>query len=318
MSHVLVAMYHYVRDAAGSAFPSLHALGVQDFERQLDCLEAAGEPLSCDQLVDDLAARRAPDHARVLLTFDDGFVDHGETVFPRLRARGWRGVFFLAGATLGRRPRVLNVHKTHFLMARMGADAFAAAVQMKHATKALRQGAAGERLSRTVDVYRYDGAVATADVKHLLNYELPIETADRILDELFAEHIGDETGFARSLYLSTDAIREMAAGGMTFGYHSARHRVLSRLGVDQQRRELAEGVALIRDLTGQARVPFCFPYGHSHTFTADTTALVEAAGYACAFTTERRLARPDRDDRFRVPRFDTRDLPPFTPDLPDA
>jgi peptidoglycan/xylan/chitin deacetylase (PgdA/CDA1 family) len=305
-------MYHYVRDTAATAFPALHALSVADFDRQLDALSATGEPISCDHLVRHFAERRGMTRPSILLTFDDGFVDHYETVFARLAARQWPGVFFLAGETLGDRPRVLNVHKIHFLIARLGTEAFAAAVRAW-----LTRLPEASRVMRSADVYRYDGA-DHASVKHLLNYELPFDTVDHLLGDLFAEHLGDESAFARTLYLSEPMIREMAAGGMTFGYHTARHRVLSRLDRNGQTCELAGGVALIRGLTGQTHVPFCYPYGHAHTLTAETEQLLDALGYACAFTTERRLARPDRDRRFAVPRYDTRDLPPFAPNVPDA
>ncbi|MGE3274298.1 MAG: polysaccharide deacetylase family protein [Vicinamibacterales bacterium] len=315
MSGCLVAMYHYVRDSAATAFPGVNALAVADFDRQLDALAAAGAPVTCEGLVTRLDAGRPFERPSLLLTFDDGFVDHYTAVFPRLADRGWSGVFFLAGDTLGDRPRVLNVHKTHFLVSRLGAAAFAAAV--REAAARVPAGA-GAGLRPTPAVYRYDAAAGDRDVKHLLNYELPFETADRVLDELFTTHIGDETEFARALYLSGPMIREMAAAGMTFGYHTARHRVLSRLDVAGQRTELAGGVARIRALTGQALVPFCYPYGHPHTYTAETVAVLADLGYACAFTTVRRLARPESDGRFEVPRYDTRDLPPFTSDMPHA
>ena len=60
-----------------------------------------------------------------LLTFDDGFIDHYEYVFPVLRSRGLGGIFFLVGSTLGDRPMLANVHKTHFLLSRLGAERFA-------------------------------------------------------------------------------------------------------------------------------------------------------------------------------------------------
>ena len=36
----LVAMYHYVRDKERTPFPSLRALGIKDFEAQLDWIGA--------------------------------------------------------------------------------------------------------------------------------------------------------------------------------------------------------------------------------------------------------------------------------------
>ncbi len=304
----LVVMYHYVRDAAGSRFPGLKALAPADFEAQLDWLARDWHPVTFPQFE---AAMRgdAPLPARAaLLTFDDGFVDHYETVFPSLRARGWSGVFFLAGATLDDEPRLLNVHKTQFLLAVLGAGRFSSAVDA--AIETAMPEAGNRRLAHRAEVYRYDASPDLA-AKHLLNYELPFAVSDHVLSDLFAAHLGDETAFARGLYVAPEMVREMAAGGMTFGFHTERHPVLSRLDGVVQRAELHGGAARVRALTGQESVPFCYPYGHPHTYDVHTLAALDEGGYAAAFNTVRRLARPAADPRFEIPRFDTRDLPPF-------
>jgi peptidoglycan/xylan/chitin deacetylase (PgdA/CDA1 family) len=105
----------------------------------------------------------------------------------------------------------------------------------------------------------------------------------------------------------------MAEGGMTFGFHTERHPILSRLDAHRQRDEVARGVTLLKTLTGQDSVPFCYPYGHPETYNAETVAALAESGYGTAFTTTRRLARPAVDSRFEFPRWDTRDLPPFVP-----
>lgn len=308
----LVAFYHYVRDAAATPFPGLKALALADFHAQLDWLGRTRTVIGYDAFSAARDAGRTPE-ATALLTFDDGFTDHYDAVFPALRERGWSGVFFLAGQTLADPPRVLNVHKTHFLFEAMGATAFGEAV----ARAAAERPAAAEALAWQSGVYRYDGR-ANLEAKHLLNYELPFADADRILDDLFAAQLGDEAAFARRLYLSREQIADMAAAGMTFGFHTERHRVLARLGEAGQRDELAGGVALVRRLTGQDRVPFCYPYGHPHTYNADTLAILADAGYDSAFNTVRRHADLRRDPRYEIPRFDTRDLPPFTKDVSHA
>jgi peptidoglycan/xylan/chitin deacetylase (PgdA/CDA1 family) len=300
----LVVMYHYVRNPEQTPFTELKALRLGEFEAQLQWLARDWAPATYDTF--EAGARGALPSRAALLTFDDGFVDHYEAVFPALRARGWSGVFFVAGAALDDPPRLLNVHKTQFLLATLGAAAFAREVE-----GAVASTAGGNALGHRAEVYRYDQTPDLA-AKHLLNYELPFGEADRVLSALFARHIGDETAFARGLYLSRDQIREMAAGGMTFGFHTESHRVLSRLERDAQRAELARGVSLLRAVTGQRSVPFCYPYGHPHTYTSDTVSLLGELGYGMAFNTTRRLARPASDPRFEIPRFDTRDLPPFT------
>jgi peptidoglycan/xylan/chitin deacetylase (PgdA/CDA1 family) len=88
--------------------------------------------------------------------------------------------------------------------------------------------------------------------------------------------------------------------------------MLSRLTTSEQEIELRDGVSWIRGLTGQARVPFCFPWGGPKTYTTDTISLLERLGYSVAFNTVRRPIALDRDGRFELPRVDTRDLPPYT------
>lgn len=303
----LVVTYHYVRDVETTPYPATRALGLRDFGRQLDWLARDRHPITFELFE---AAMRGgtelPDRA-ALLTFDDGFVDHAETVTPALAARGWSGVFFVAGATLDDPPCLLNVHKTQFLLAALGASRFAAEVEGALAGSV----AAGGGFRHRREVYRYDESPDVA-AKHRLNYEMPPEAATLVLSGLFAAHIGDEQAFARELYVTPEQVRAMAQAGMTFGFHTERHPVLSRLPADAQRDEVAGGVARIRALTGQRSVPFCYPYGHAHTYNADTVAVLDAAGYSLAFTTARRLVRPGEDHPFELPRIDTRDLPPFS------
>ncbi len=132
-----------------------------------------------------------------------------------------------------------------------------------------------------------------------------------MLDALFTAHLGDPAVFARQLYVDADAIRAMATGGMSFGYHTRTHRMLARIPVEEQRLELQGGVRWITSLTGQGSVSFCYPWGGPGTYTADTVRLLDEAGYSVAFNTERRAADVAVDGRFELPRYDTRDLPPY-------
>ena len=310
----LVAMYHYVRDSANTPYPRIRALPPALFEQQLDWLDAHFRLITLDDLEAALEGRRSLPPDAALLTFDDGFVDHYATAFPILKRRGLAGVFFLTEQPYGPDPRVLGVHKTHFLLATLGADAFGEAVLRAYAPSLA---AAGEPRTRVFGADRWEHADERA-IKNLLNYELPIADADRVLETLFAQHIGSEAAFARELYLSEAMVGEMARGGMAFGYHTRTHRMLSRLSADEQDRELRDGVAWIRDLTGQSRVSFCYPWGGPRTYAAETRRLLERAGYSLAFNTVRRRLVVGRDDRFELPRVDTRDLPPYTAGEPVA
>jgi peptidoglycan/xylan/chitin deacetylase (PgdA/CDA1 family) len=295
--------YHYVRDVRHTAFPAIKALAVDDFLRQVDTLKSSTSIIDHATLEASLDGQPLSGPS-ALLTFDDGFVEHYSTVCPALRERGLSGIFFIVGGALEAPPQLLAVHKTHFLLAKLGPQVFAAEVRERLGVEPTGLAADPQQNG----VYRYDGDLDSA-TKHLLNYELPFEEADGVLGALFRQHIGDPAEFASALYLSRGMIHEMAQAGMTFGFHTQNHRMLSRLTREQQHAELAHGVRLVRELTGQSSVPFCYPYGHGHTYNVDTTDILAQTGYSMAFTTVRRATDPRHDARFELPRFDTRDLP---------
>lgn len=301
----VVVMYHYVRDTEKTEYPAINALPVADFERQLDVLQQEREILTYPQFEQLFAEGRSPGRPTALLTFDDGFIEHYDTVTPILARRGLSGVFFLVGATLTDRPLLLNVHKIHFLLARLGAAAFEAELraQVSNLADSLNRG-------EWRGTYRYDRQADQA-IKRFLNYDLPFDIADGVLEDMFTRHIGSSWDFARSLYLSHAMIGEMTRAGMTMGAQTELHRVLSRLSREQQEEELNPGVETIRRVSGQTSVPFCYPYGHPHAYNADTVEVLEAAGYAVGFNTVRTPVVFGSPKRFELGRFDTKDLPPF-------
>jgi peptidoglycan/xylan/chitin deacetylase (PgdA/CDA1 family) len=311
----LVVMYHYVRDSASTAFPAIRALPPALFEQQLDWLERDYRVIGIDEFESALDGETSLPPNAALLTFDDGFVDHATTVLPILRRRGMSGVFFLTEESCSPSPRLLGVHKTHFLLARLGADAFGRALARECASAVTTAGNGGA--ARVFGADRWEHVDERA-IKDLLNYELPFEDAERVLDTLFEEHIGSPSAFAKSLYLSASMIIDMSAAGMTFGYHTRSHRMLSRLSAGEQETELRNGVSWVRRLTGQGRVPFCYPWGGPKTYTADTLRLLDSAGYSVAFNTVRRRVEIGRDGRYELPRVDTRDLPPYTAGEPEG
>ncbi|HXH24770.1 MAG TPA: polysaccharide deacetylase family protein [Vicinamibacterales bacterium] len=309
MTHAcLVVMYHYVRDSAATPFPEIRALPPALFEQQLDWLEREHTVISLDELDSAIQGQTVLPANAALLTFDDGFVDHYEVVFPALQRRGIRGVFFLSQQPYDDPPRVLGVHKLHFLLARLGAEALAGEVLRERVPVAAE---AGARHGMVFGLDRWERPDERS-LKTLVHYELPLEEAERVLDALFVRHCGSEEAFARDLYLGESMIAEMAAAGQSFGYHTRSHRMLSRLSDAEQASELASGVAWIEALTGQSRVAFCYPWGGPKTYNRRTVELLDRFGYSVAFTSERRRADLSRDGRFELPRIDTRDLPPYT------
>ena len=83
--------------------------------------------------------------------------------------------------------------------------------------------------------------------------------------------------------LSHAQVRAMLAAGMQIGSHSISHPRLSELPAGEAQRQIAASKALLEAAFGSTIESFCYPYGD---YSPQLAALVAAAGYRCAVTTQ--------------------------------
>jgi len=285
-------MYHYVRDETARPRVGYRGLDPATFEAQLASLCRVRTPVTWPALRDALMGRRALPPDAILLTFDDGLIDHHRYVLPSLAARGLPGAFFVLARTTA--DGLALGHKLHVLGAAMGSGAVRDAVT--------------ERLSR-VDAQRYAtlqadlGAAGVSDPddpwKRPLQRELEA-SADRILSDLIRERLGSEEDIAHELYLDSRQLRELVANGMTLGGHGRDHPWLDLVGEARARAEIAASASLLAGFdTGPW--PFAYPYGG---VPRGAGSFLREAGFAAAFTTR----ADERHDRYRIGRHDGDEL----------
>lgn len=304
-----IVAYHYVRDLAQTRFPKLAALDRAKFERQLDHIAGTYHvvgPRDLQSAVD--GGPPLPEQA-CLLTFDDGYRDHVETVMPALVRRGWSGLFFPSADAVVNRA-LLDVNAIQFVVAANDdrsrlADELSGLIEefreeTTPSTQALRDAwfAPG----------RWDDA-PTRFVKAVLQQGLPAEQRQTLIAELFRRHVSDDPhAFADGLYLDRDDLHRMLDAGMALGSHGACHRRMTTLDDDALHADLAASLALLADcgVETEAGWTLCYPHG-AHDERVRTIA--GAMGCRMAVTVESRLADLRTDDPLALPRFDTNDLP---------
>lgn len=300
MPTLVVVVYHYIQDPQTARFPRLQGLTIEQFIDQLRQLQARYELATLDAAIAFLEGRYQPDRSLCLLTFDDGLSGHARDVAPILSDAGVQGVFFVTTSCLS--GTVASVHKNHYLTAALGFDDYRRLFKRRLAESPVRLGPADG--TRAALAYPWDSETV-ADFKYLLNYRLPAEWRTALVDDLFAEHLGSETAFAREIYLSTDDAREMQRAGMVIGGHSHGHTPLAALHAGAQARDLAQCAAGLRaHLLEQQHWPFSYPYG---VFDGHTVAAASAAGFQSGFA----LAGGDNPagrHLFAIHRVDTKDL----------
>jgi peptidoglycan/xylan/chitin deacetylase (PgdA/CDA1 family) len=310
MSLLTVVMYHYVRPLVGTVDAGIKGIEPSAFEAQLDHLLRFHEPVTLADVQGALrdGSARLPSNG-LLLTFDDGYVDHFRHVFPALQVRKLHGVFFVPSGP-ARHGRVLDVNKIHFILAR--GNEIAGLVRELESRAAETMGLAGERdfatfRERFWRSSRYDPA-GIVYFKHMLQAGLPKAVRTRVVDDMFRLHVSDcEAEFARSLYCNSVELQEMLRAGMALGGHGVNHDRL-RLADDETVNAEIEGSAQFLEQLGvpaHAR-SFAYPYGD---YDDRAVAAVQRCGFQLGFAVGNQLHDVASHGAVEIQRLDTTAFP---------
>ena len=113
---VTVVMYHYIRDLKKSRYPAIKGLDYKLFKTQIEYFLKNYNIISMEDIIESLDTGCVLPEKAMLLTFDDGYKDHYEYVFPILDKYKLQGSFFVPGKTF-EEGKLLDVNKIHFILA---------------------------------------------------------------------------------------------------------------------------------------------------------------------------------------------------------
>jgi peptidoglycan/xylan/chitin deacetylase (PgdA/CDA1 family) len=311
-----IVTYHYVRPLKGSAYPQIKGLELNAFKGQLDYIEQHYQVVSAERVLGAACGEKALPGSPLLLTFDDGYSDHYQYVFPELKRRNMSGVFFPSGGAVADRA-LLDVNKVQFLLA-CGTDFHALVGYIESEVDSERKNFDLRSLAEYRKEFwrpnKFDPA-NIAYIKRMLQTVLPEMLRVRIVKELFQRYVtSDDLAFADDLYLSVQDLKKMAEAGMEIGSHGYKHYWLDSLTQEDQRADIDSSLDFLEKVgVERHRFLFCFPYG---AYNQDTLAILEELGCGAAFTLHSAVADLHQCNLLELPRLDTNDLPKSRDALP--
>ena len=266
---LLVLNYHRIGNPDDDPFdPGVFSATGDQLSEQISYLKRHVSPVTLQEaqaFVDGTLREKTP-RCRVLITFDDGYLDNYEVAFPILRSHGVQGVFFLATSIVGSCSVPWWDHIA-FLM------------------KTARQRRFSLRYPADLAVDLVENGM-TKSLRDILSlYKRPGNTdPERFIRELKSAAKGDDLPGTLRRFLSWDEAREMIVGGMAIGSHTHSHTVLSQLGPEQQRDELVQSHALLKENLGFNADAIAYPVGGTTSFSDQTKSLAQETGYRTAFS----------------------------------
>ena len=265
---VIALCYHIVSDEDLPHQVYYSYKNARQFEN--DVVYAKRRAVSYDEVARHRLGSQPLPRSRILFTFDDGFAECFHVARPILRKHSVPAVFFVTTNFLDDRRRLFETSASLCLreVARMDperATHLVAALSLDRPPEAGRLASDRTLAMRRLQTVRLP-PLATPAQRELALWLLGFEEDGAEQIERACALFGVDPaayGRTRPMFMSSAQVRQLAAEGFTIGSHGLTHLPIHRVGRERMEQEIVESCSLVRDLSGQKRVPFAFPYGGS-------------------------------------------------------
>lgn len=284
--------------------PFVHGrLTPREFSRQIGSLTEYFTPIALSKYLDFCDGHGDIHERSCIVTFDDGLKSCLREAVPVLKHFGIRAAFFICPGTYETRA-LLAVHMVNMLVRECGLEHFAD--EFYRTQKDLYGGDVPRRKPEKYGIgnpyYRDNNRYGT--VKYDINYALPIEVRDVVLDRVFHKIIGDPKHVSDTLYLDPDEVRTLAKEGHDIGSHGYRHHVMSMLPRDTQRDEASRSLQSLQKLLPDRSFAFAYPQGVPGSYSNETRECLRESGYRAALVVDNATLNGAPEDRYTLSRYD--------------
>jgi len=299
-------MYHYVRNIKKSKYPNLKGLEFSDFRKQIFYLKKNFNVLSNNQFIEILNSRKIPKKKSILLTFDDGYRDHFEYVFPFLKKQDVSAVFYPPIMCI-KNKAVLDVNKIHFILAKEENRDKILDLIFLYVKKILNKNPQQIGIEKINLLSRYDDK-KTILIKRLLQHHLPLPYRKKIVDKIFKHivHYSEEE-FSKILYMNKNNIQELYKNNFSIGSHGYNHYWWEKINKNEQEMEIKKSINYFKKIkVFDKNFSVCYPYG---SYNLQTLNLLKKYKIKFALTTRvGSVNKKNIKKVYELPRFDTNDF----------
>jgi peptidoglycan/xylan/chitin deacetylase (PgdA/CDA1 family) len=298
-------MYHNFKDSA--PLPYLHYLSYSNFCLQLDYFKKHFGFVEREEWDQFVQTGEMPEKSgKVVLTFDDNYIDHYKLVFKEFKRRNLWGIFYISGGPYLNNS-VLDVHKIQLLCASVNGQELLKAIMSLVSDEMIEHKNMQEYQKNTYT--KQNNGPGITESKRILNYFINYGYREDVVSKLCK--IFSINPNLDSFYLSKEQIIEMEKGGMIIGSQAVNHNLMRKLNYSAQHAEIFKSFDFLYSGCNLKHKTYCHPFGGSHSFNNDTINALEANNVDYSFSVEsRQISKNDiLYSKHQLPRYDCNEFP---------
>jgi peptidoglycan/xylan/chitin deacetylase (PgdA/CDA1 family) len=255
----------------------------ETFRRQLRLLKTNYNVIAPEDMLAWCEGRRKFPPRAVLLTCDDGLLNHLTEMLPVLLEEKLRCLFFVTGASAGDEPATLWYEDLFQIFLQAPATKYEIpcgelTIRGDLSTVELRQ---TSWWNATVELSHTDAESRVVFVRTAHEYfGMSMNEACNSTANRFAQNAAWRQRFH---LLTGHQLKQLADAGMTIGAHTMSHPLLSQQAPELAWKEIMQGRTSLESALGRKVWAFAYPFGYPQSVTPQVLAQTEEAGYKAAF-----------------------------------
>jgi len=231
------------------------------FTEQIDWLSKRFPIISLSSAVEQALRKKAKKELQVVLTFDDGYQDNYEIVFPFLRNKGIPAAFFLVANYISKNAPLWDWELFSLLQN---------AVSIKSIE--IENHIFSQKLNepRLLFIFRILDKLKSA------NPDITKMTLTSIKQKIDCNFLPE---YIEDKCMTWGQAIKMSDSGMEIGAHSLSHRSLARITPHEAATEIKQSKVIIENHMKKSCLHFAFPFGSRNDYNENLIRCVKNVGY---------------------------------------
>lgn len=256
---VILAYHRILPDPKFNPFGTV--VSFDTFKRQIENISKKFPIVSLSDLLGHYRKKISKHKIQIVLTFDDGYRDNIELVFPLLRKKGIPATFLIATDYIGKRQPIWDFELFGILC--LNPSIRSVLLKNKTITRKKKESHLAF-ITRVFMLMKY------------LHYKDREEALGRLKTIAKHKFCYDKTV---DICMSWDDILKLCNNDMEIGAHSVHHSSLVELSVQDAINEIRQCKKTIESYTEKSCNYFAFPYGSQKDFNKNLITYVRDLGY---------------------------------------